>query len=341
MKKVVTFGEIMARFTPVDHEKLFNSTVFSVCNGGAESNVSVFLAFNGIDTEFVSSVPDNELGMMAIMNLNKYGVDTSKINKKPGERMGTYYLQPGFSQRPSKVIYDRANSAFSNSNIGDYNWKEIFKDAVWFHFTGITPALGENIVEITLEALKEAKKNNVKVSCDLNFRKNLWSEKRANEVMTELMEYVDILFANEEDSERVFGIKSKNSDVEKGTLKIEDYEFICNELKRKFNFESVAITMRESILANINRWSAICLYGEEFFVSDKYDIHIIDRVGGGDSFASGFIYGTLNEMNPEDIVNFAVASSCLKHTIPGDFNVSTAEEVLALKNGSGSGRISR
>ena len=293
-----------------------------------------------MDSSFVTKLPDNEIGQSAFNKLRQFGADTSNIIKE-GERLGIYYLEKGASQRPSKVIYDRSHSAIAESEIDDFNWDEILKDAKWFHFSGITPALSDNLAEICLIACRKAKENNVTVSCDLNYRAKLWSENKANEVMSNIMEYVDVCIANEEDIEKVFGIKADNTDVDKGQLDYDSYQVVADELLNKFNLTKIACTLRTSISASDNKWTSMLYDGEEFYQSREYEVHIVDRVGGGDSFVAGLIYGFLNDLPDAESLEFATAASCLKHSIEGDFNLVTVDEVKSLASGNASGRVQR
>jgi len=341
MNKVITFGEIMLRLSPPDHQRIFQANIFDVTYGGAESNVAAVLAQLGCDTFFVTSLPDNPLGKAAEGHLKRFGIKTDYIQKRKNSRLGVYFLEAGVSQRPSNVTYDRKKSAISVCKKEDFNWNEIFDNAVWFHFTGITPALSDNVAEITYEAVKTAKKKGLKVSCDLNYRGKLWSQEKAKEVMTPLMEYVDVVIGNEEDAEKIFGIRAEDSSIEKGKLKKEDYEIVAQKLVSEFDLDFAAITLRESYSASINGWSAIIHNGKKMFESKKYEIHIVDRVGGGDSFAGGLIFSLINSKPVDDALEFAVACSALKHTVPGDFNIITTNEVESLWKSSGSGRIKR
>jgi 2-dehydro-3-deoxygluconokinase len=340
MNKVITFGEIMIRLSPPDHKRIFQTDSFEVAYGGAEANVAAVLAQLGCDSYFVTALPDNSLGKAAESHLKRFGVGTDYIAKKD-DRLGIYFLEKGVSQRPSNVIYDRKYSAISLSEKEDFNWKEIFNNADWFHFTGITPALSDNVAEITYEAAKKAKEKGLKVSCDLNYRGKLWSQEKAKEVMTPLMEFVDVVIGNEEDAEKIFGIRAKDSSVEKGELRKEDYEIMTQKLVSEFDLDLAAITLRESYSASVNGWSAIIHNGERMFESKKYEIHVVDRVGGGDSFAGGLIFSQIINKSLQDTLEFAVACSTLKHTIHGDFNVITPDEVENLIKSSGSGRIQR
>ncbi|MFZ5945334.1 MAG: sugar kinase [Bacillota bacterium] len=339
-KKVVTFGEIMLRLATPGYQRIVQATSFEATYAGGEANVAVSLANYGLDAYFVTKLPKHEVGQACKSFLRKYGVKTDYI-KMDGDRLGVYYLETGASQRASKVIYDRADSAIARITPGELDWDEIFQGAELFHFTGITPALSDSAAEVTLEALRAAKKAGILVSCDLNFRKKLWSSEKANQVMSGLMEYVDIAIGNEEDAEKVFGIKADNTDITTGELDYSGYKQVAQKLIERFNFQKVAITLRESHSASDNGWSALLYNGKDFYNSKKYNIHIVDRVGGGDSFCGGLLYGLLSGMEDSEALEFAVAASCLKHTIPGDFNVVSIDEVKALMQGDGSGRVQR
>ena len=340
MSKVVCFGEIMLRLAPEGYLRFAQADKFGVVYGGGEANVAVSLANFGVDAGFVTKLPKNEIAQAAINELRKFGVCTSKI-LRGGERIGIYFLEKGASQRPSKVVYDRKYSSISEVKTGEFNWDEIFAGAEWFHFTGITPALSANAAAVTLEACKKAKEKGITVSCDLNYRKNLWTTEEAGRVMAGIMEYVDVCIANEEDAEKVFGIHAGESNVHGGHLDHEGYKEVAKKLKEKFNFSHVAITLRESITANDNVWGAMFYDGSDYFFSKKYDVHIVDRVGGGDSFGGGLVYAMLNKYSQQDTIEFAVAASCIKHTVEGDFNHATVAEVQALAGGDGSGRVLR
>ena len=292
------------------------------------------------DAKFVSKLPTHEIGQAAVNSLRKYGVDTTDI-VRGGDRVGIYYLEKGASQRPSKVIYDRAGSSIATASKSDFDWKKIFEGVSWFHFTGITPALNDEVAEICLEACKAAKEAGVTISCDLNYRNKLWSKEKAGKVMAELCQYVDVCIANEEDAADVFGITSKGTDVTTGTVNHEGYKDVAKQLADRFGFEKVAITLRESISANDNNWSAMLYDGKDYYFSKKYKMHIVDRVGGGDSFGGGLICACLNEYGPQETIEFAVAASCLKHSIEGDYNMVSMDEVLKLAGGDGSGRVQR
>ncbi len=340
MKKVVCFGEIMLRLAPVGYQRFEQTPSFEAVYGGGEANVSVSLANYGEEAIFVTKVPENPIGQAAVNEMRRYGVDT-RYMIRGGERLGIYFCEKGASQRPSKVVYDRAHSSISGAKKEDFNWKEIFAGATWFHFTGITPALGDNVADCVLDACKAAKEAGLTISCDLNFRKNLWTSEKAGQVMAQFMPYVDVCIANEEDAEKVFGIKAENTDITGGKLSHDGYKDVAKKLKERFGFKAVAITLRGSISASDNNWAAMLYKDDEFYFSKNYAIHIIDRVGGGDSFGGGLIYGLLNNYSNADALEFAVAASCLKHTIEGDHNHVTVSEVKALMGGDGSGRVQR
>ncbi len=340
MKKVVTFGELMLRLAPEGYYRFAQAETFGATFGGGEANVAVSLANYGLDAAFVTKLPTHEIGQMAVNSLRRYGVDTSYITRG-GDRVGIYYLEKGASQRPSKVIYDRAYSAIALASKEDFDWEKIFDGAEWFHFTGITPALGDNVAEICLEAVKAAKKLGLKVSCDLNYRKKLWTREKAGKVMAELMPYVDVCIANEEDASDVFGIKAENTDIEGGKIDGEGYKEVAKKLKDRFGFSYVAITLRSSISANDNDWAAMLYDGNDCHFSHKYHMHIVDRVGGGDSFGAGLIYAMLDGKDAQGIIEFAVAASCLKHSIEGDYNMVSVAEVESLAGGNASGRVQR
>ena len=339
-KKVITFGEIMLRLAPEGYYRFVQADTFGATYGGGEANVAVSLANYGFDAKFVTKLPAHEIGQAAVNSLRKYGVDTSYITRG-GDRVGIYFLEKGASQRPSKVIYDRAGSSIATATKEDFNWKEIFDGAEWFHFTGITPALNDEVAAICLEACKAAKENGVTISCDLNYRNKLWSKEKAGEVMGELCKYVDVCIANEEDAADVFGIHAANTDVTTGTVNHEGYKDVAKQLADRFGFSKVAITLRESISANDNNWSAMLYDGSDYFFSKKYKMHIVDRVGGGDSFGGGLIAASLNGFDSQATIEFAVAASCLKHSIEGDMNLVSMDEVLKLAGGYGSGRVQR
>lgn len=340
MGKIVTFGEIMLRLMSADGHRLFQNDVLEATFGGGEANVAVSLANFGENVAFVTALPQNEVGQAAINAMRSFGVDTSHI-LRTGERVGIYFAEKGQSQRPSKVIYDRKNSAIAGVDAGAFDWERILEGAEWFHFTGITPALSDTLRDSVMEACVIAKAKNICVSCDLNYRKKLWSQQEARKTMSALMPYVDVCIANEEDAEKVLGIKAKDSDVTNGILSRDGYQRVAEEISSQYGCRAVAITLRGSRSANDNNWAAMLYLDGSYYFSAAYDIHIWDRVGGGDSFGAGLIYGLHNHMSPQRAVDFAAAASCLKHTIQGDFNRVSPEEVMLLMNGDGSGRVQR
>ena len=340
MKKVVTFGELMLRLAPESYLRFVQSETYEATFGGAEANVSVSLANYGLDVAFVSKLPSHEIGQAAVNSLRKFGVDTSKI-VRGGERVGIYYCEKGASQRPSKVIYDRAYSSIAMASRSDFDWETILDGVEWFHFTGITPALSDEMAEICLDALKAAKAKGITVSCDLNFRKKLWSKEKAGKVMGELCHYVDYCIANEEDAKDVFGIEADNTDIYGGKLDREGYISVAKKLTDAFGFKGVAITLRESLSANDNNWSGMLYTEGEAYFSKKYSMHIVDRVGGGDSFGGGLIYSLISGFSAQRAIEFAVAASCLKHSIEGDYNLVSVAEVENLAGGDASGRVQR
>ena len=339
-KRVITFGEIMLRLAPEGYYRFVQANSFGATYGGGEANVAVSLANFGIDTAFVTKLPAHEIGQAAVNELRKFGVDTSRI-VRGGNRIGIYFLEKGASQRPSKVIYDRAHSAIAEASPEDFDWNEIFQNADWFHFTGITPALNDTLAAICLDACKKAKELGLTVSCDLNYRNKLWSREKAGQVMSELCKYVDVCIANEEDAADVFGIRAANTDVTKGAVSHEGYKDVAKQLAGRFGFSKVAITLRESLSASDNNWAAMLYDGTEFYFSKKYAVHIVDRVGGGDSFGGGLIYVCLNQYDPQSAIEFAAAASCLKHSVEGDMNMVSVSEVQKLAGGDGSGRVQR
>lgn len=330
MKKIVCFGEIMMRLNPLNKERFIQADNFAISYSGAEANVCASLANYFEDSSqiyFVSKVPANELGKSSIKTLRSQNINTEYV-VQGGQRLGLYFLEEGASQRPSKVIYDRKNSSFAESSISDYDWDIIFEDCSWFHFSGITPALSENLAEICKIACKKAKEKNIKISCDLNYRKKLWTTEKANSVMSELFEFVDVCIANEEDVQNVFGLQGS-------------YEELAQKIIQKFSCKLVAFTLRESFSADKNIWSSLLFSKTESFKSEKYEIQIVDRVGAGDSFSGALIYALLNDYSNQNSLEFATAASCLKHSIHGDFNQVTVDEVLSLMNGNANGRIQR
>lgn len=340
MGKIVTFGEIMLRLAPIGYERFVQADSFGVVYGGGEANVAVSLANYGEDAYFVTKLPKHDIGQAALNELRRYGVNTGYITRG-GDRLGIYFCEKGASQRPSKVIYDRAHSAIAEAKREDFDWDKIMKDAQWFHFTGITPALGDNVADITMDAVLAAKKAGATVSVDINYRKKLWSTEKAGKVMGELIKHCDVVIGNEEDAEKVFGIKAKGTDVASGKLNDSGYKEVASELISRFNLKCAAITLRESLSASDNNWSAMLYDGSNFYKSKKYKVHIVDRVGGGDSFGAGLIYGMTSDLNMQDALEFATAASCLKHSIEGDANHVTVDEVKNLMNGDASGRVQR
>ncbi len=342
MKKVVTLGEIMLRLKSPGLERFMQSPMLEATFGGGEANVAVSLANFGMEAKYVTAIPQHDITYALTCQLRGFGVDVSDIVYSEG-RLGTYYLETGSNQRPSKVIYDRAYSSIALATPDLFDFAKIFDGAEWFHITGITPALSQSAADVSLAACKAAKEMGLKVSCDLNYRKNLWKYgKEAKEVMRELVKYVDVIIANEEDCQKSLGIEA-GSDVTGGHLDTAKYEVLAKEVLKMYpNAEKIAITLRESKSANHNDWSACICDGKEFYVSKKYEIKdIVDRVGGGDSFGAGLIYGLLNYDDMKKALEFAVAASCLKHTIIGDFNRVTVKEVETLMGGDGSGRVQR
>jgi len=342
--KVVTFGEIMLRLSTPGYERFIQATSFDANYGGGEANVAVSLANYGISVEFVSRLPKNDIGQACVSNLRKYNVGINHI-VWGGERLGIYFLETGAVARASKVVYDRAYSSIATIETGMVNWDAVFEGVTWFHWTGITPAISEGAAKVCLEAIKIANKKGITVSTDLNFRKNLWKYgKKASEVMPELVEGCDIILGNEEDAEMVFGIKPQGVDVTKGHLEAAAYQSVCEQLMKRFpRAKKVIVTLRGSVSANHNTWSGVLFDGKKLYQAPEYNItHIVDRVGGGDSFMGGLIYGLLTYTSDDQkALNFAVAASCLKHTIIGDFNLVTVDEVEKLMGGDASGRVSR
>jgi 2-dehydro-3-deoxygluconokinase len=339
-KKVVAFGEIMLRLGTYRYERFIQARKFEALYTGAETNVCVSLANFGVDSFIVSKIPSNEIGQACINYIRSFGVNTDYI-LRGGKRLGLFYLETGYSQRPSKVIYDRAGSAITELKEEELNWINIFQGKDWFHFSGITPALAENVAGITRKACNIAKNLGLTVSCDLNYRQKLWSQEEARTTMSKLMEFVDVLICNEEDAEMVFGIKAEGADVKSGQLNAEKYKDVAWQLHKNFNLKYVAITLRESISATINNWAGLLYDGNKYYTSGYYEMHIVDRVGGGDSFAGGLIYGLITGMRMQDVIEFATAASCLKHSIHGDFNLVSLEEVEMLMKGDKSGRVQR
>ncbi|MGQ1891871.1 PfkB family carbohydrate kinase [Thermophagus sp. OGC60D27] len=342
-KRVVTFGEIMLRLSTPGYQRFAQATSFDINYGGGEANVAVSLANYGIDASLVTRLPQNDMGRACRMELEKYGVDTSKI-QYGGERLGIYFLESGAVARPSKVVYDRAHSSFATVETGTFDWDEIFEGVDWFHWTGITPAVSQGAADVCLEAIKAANKKGITVSCDLNYRKNLWKYgKKANEVMPELVAGCDIVLGNEEDAEMVLGIKPEGVDITGGKVEAAAYQSVSEQIMKQYpRVKKVITTLRGSISASHNSWSGVLFDGNKLYTAPTYQItHIVDRVGGGDSFMGGLIYGLLTYNDDEKALRFATAASCLKHTIHGDFNQVTVPEVEKLMSGDASGRVSR
>ena len=340
MAKVVTFGELMLRLNPPGYNRFFQNDQFVATFGGGEANVSVSLANYGLDSMFVTKLPEHAIGQGAVNSLRTFGVDTSKITRG-GDRVGIYFLEKGASQRGSVCIYDRKHSAISEAKKEDFNWDEIFEGADWFHFTGITPALGPNVVEICIEACKAAKKHGVTISCDLNYRGKLWTRAQAKEAMTTLAQYIDVCIANEEDAKDVFGIEAEDTDIYGGKLNHEGYKSVAKQLSDTYGFKKVAITLRTSISASDNDWAGMLYDGKDYHFSKSYHLRIVDRVGGGDSFGGGLIYSLVTGKSSKDAIEFAVAASALKHSVEGDYNRMSVAEVEKLAGGDGSGRVQR
>ena len=340
MARVVTFGEIMLRLAPVGYERFFQSDRMEATFGGGEANVAVSLANFGVDSRYVTKLPKHAIGQAAVNALRYFGVDTTEI-VRGGDRVGVYYLEKGASQRGSVCIYDRAHSAIQESDPAEFDWDRILDGADWFHFTGITPALGGNLVLACRDACEAARRKGITVSCDLNYRGKLWSREAACRAMAMLCEYVDVCIANEEDARDVFGISAKNTDITAGKLDWNGYRSVAEQLTAQFGFRAVAITLRGSISASDNDWAGMLYTGGESWFSRNYRVHIVDRVGGGDSFGAGLIYALREKMPPQEAIDFAVAASALKHSIEGDFNRATVAEIRRLAAGDGSGRVQR
>jgi 2-dehydro-3-deoxygluconokinase len=339
-KKVVTLGEIMMRLSTPDFKRFVQSDSFDVTYGGGEANVAAALCNYGLNGTFVSKVPNNPLGQSAINHLRRYGVDT-QFMARGGNRLGIYFLETGASMRASQVVYDRADASIADVDASEFDFDKIFEGADWFHTTGITPALSDKAAALTEAALKAAKARGITTSIDLNYRKKLWSKEKAREVMTRLCQYVDVCIGNEEDADTTLGFTSKGTDVTKGELNLDGYKDVFQQMKAKFGFKYIASTLRESHSASDNGWSALVYDGTEFYHTKSYEVRIVDRVGSGDSFASGFIYGLVTGMKMSDAAEFGVAASAIKHTIPGDLNHATLAEVKDLVGGDGSGRVQR
>ncbi len=338
--KALTFGEIMLRLQPPTYKRILQTNTYEATYGGGEANVAVSLSQYGVDAKFATVLPANPIGEACKNELRRWGVDISEIVTGDG-RMGIYFCEKGASQRPSVVVYDRKYSAISLADKNAIDWDKAFLGIDWFHFTGITPALGDNVYEMCLTAVKKAREKGITVSCDLNYRKKLWSREKAGECMGELCKYVDVLIANEEDFSDVFGIKASGSDISGGKLSGEGYAEVASKAVERFGCKYVAITLRESVSASVNHWAGMLYDGTKAYFSTKYTMNIVDRVGGGDSFGAGLIYSLLNKKAPQDAIEFAVAASCLKHSVEGDFNVATVAEVESLVKNGGNGRVQR
>ena len=334
----------MLRLSPPNYQRFSQARSFNIVYGGGEANVAVALANFGISVDYITCLPENEIGDACINYLRQYGVNTTKI-VRGGDRVGIYFLEMGASARSSKVIYDRAGSSIATSKINMFNWNMLLEDIDWFHITGITPAISQNLAEICIEAIKTAKLKNVITSCDLNYRSKLWKYgKKPSDIMPKIVKNCDYIIANEEDAEKVLGIKAPDTDITSGTIDSEKYKIVVQTIINEFsNLKGVAITLRGSLSASHNTWSAVFYNGKDYYIGPLYDIpYIVDRVGGGDSFAAGLIYGFMNfKEDYQKILNFAIAASCLKHTIFGDFNLVSVDEVLKIMEGNVSGRVSR
>ena len=340
MKKIVGFGDLLVSLAPAGYLRFRQADSFDVFYTGAEANVLAALACFGQETEFVTRLPKNPIAQSAVDHLRRFGIGTDRI-VYGGDRIGVIYTEKGASQRASSVVYDRMNSAICEAQPSDFEWDSIFADAGWFHFTGITAALSDSTAAICLEACKKAKEKGLTISCDLNYRKKLWSEEKAKRVMEELVTYVDVLVANEEDADKILGIKSTGTDVNTGKLNKEGYIDVAAQICQKYGVKKVGITLRKSISASDNAWSCMLYDGKEAHFSREYMIHIVNRVGGGDSFSAGLIYSLFNGYESQDAIEFAAAASCLKHSIEFDFNLVSVDEVKALAGGNGSGRVQR
>ena len=340
MAKVVTMGEIMLRLSPEGNDRFIQTDSFRIIPGGGEANVAVSLANYGHEAYFVTKLPSHEIGQIAVNALRRYGVKTDFI-ARGGERVGLYYAETGAAMRPSKVIYDRAHSAIAEADPSDFDFDKIMEGAAWFHWSGITPAISDKAAELTRLACEAAKRHGVTVSVDLNFRKKLWSQEQAGETMSKLMPYVDVCIANEEDAKDVFGIAAADTDLNTGKISHEGYISVAKQLCDRFHFKKVAITLRGSISASVNEWAGMLYSDGQAFFSPTYRIDIVDRVGGGDSFGGGLIYALMSGYESQKAINFAIAASCLKHTIEHDFNLVSISEVENLAGGNASGRVQR
>lgn len=340
MKKIIGFGDFLVRLSPPGYQRFIQCSQFDVNYTGAEANVCVSLALMGLDTEFITRLPKNDIARAGVCTLRKYGVGVQHI-AYGGERMGAFYLEKGASQRPSKVIYDRKFTAIATAKPTDFDWDAIFSDAQMLHLTGITPALSETMPEVCKAAVQAARQHGVSVSCDLNYRKNMWTEAQAKSCMESLLPDIDLVIANEEDAEKVLGIRAADTDVIAGKLSREGYVRVAAQICEKYGVQEVGITLRRSLSASDNEWAALLYTNGQAYFSKTYPIHIVDRVGGGDSFAAGLLYGKAKQFDPQKTIEYAAAASCLKHSIELDFNLSTTAEVETLMNGDGSGRVQR
>lgn len=340
MGKIVTFGEIMMRLNPEGYLKFVQADRFESTYAGGEANVAVSLANYGNDVAYLSKVPAHDIGQCAVNALRHFGVDTTRM-LRGGDRLGLYFVEKGASQRASKVIYDRAHSAIAMAKRSEFDWNRLLDGVTWFHWTGITPALGGELPDITLDAMRACRAKGITVSCDLNYRGKLWTREKANEIMTKLVPYVDVLIANEEDAKDVFGIEAEGTDINFGKLNREGYVSVAKQLTDRFGCKAVAITLRGSISASENNWAGMLYTNDKAYMSRNYLIKIVDRVGGGDSFGGGLIHAMVHGMEPQDTIEFAVAASCLKQTIEHDFNLVSEKDVLSLMGGNASGRVQR
>lgn len=338
--KIITFGELLIRLSPPLNKRFLQTNSFEVSFAGSEANVAADLACLGSNAAFISALPEHDIGQMAVNSLRMLGVDTSEIVRK-GARIGILYLEKGASQRPSKVLYDREASSLACASVKDFDFEKIFAEAGWFHFSGITPALSESAAEVCIEACKIAKSKGLTISCDINYRRKLWTKAKASQVMRKLMAYVDICIANEEDCADVFGIAAHNTEIGKGCINNIGYIDVARQMTKEFNLKYIAITLRESKSASDNSWSGMLYAQDQAYFSHKYDIHIVDRIGAGDSFAAGLIFALQNGFECQKAIEFATALSCLKHTIEGDYSFTNAEEVMKLVDGDRSGRVQR
>lgn len=340
MKKMVGFGDYMLRLNPAGYLRFIQADNFQINYTGAEANVCVSLAMMGMETDFVTRLPRNDIAAAGVAELRKFGVSTRHI-AYGGERMGVFYVEKGAAQRPSKVVYDRKYSSISTCSYEDFDWESIFAGATNFHMTGITPALSETIPDVCIQVCKKAKEMGLTISCDLNYRKNLWTEAQAKACMQQLMPYIDVLIANEEDAEKVLGIKARDTDVASGKLNRNGYVDVAKRICQTYGTKVVAVTLRRSISASDNEWSAMLYADGQAYFSKQYMIHLVDRVGGGDSFTAGLLYGIMNDYKPQETIEYAAAASCLKQTMELDFNLSTEDEVSRLVGGDSSGRVQR